>query len=330
METVREEIWGRVEYDCELDEFEAHICTGARSITIDRPLSVGCLVTGRCNLHCDFCYGNDEALPKEELSSDEWKKIFIHLKSWGLMRVDLSGGEPTIRKDIVEIANSATTVGLNVVLSTNGMLLHEMGPTNLPKQSRIHVSLDSGFADIHEASRLLRSLRPSEQSFRKTGQFIRKCLEQNYHVRVLTCVGAHNCEGLFQLGEYLASIGVKEWNISRILRAGRAQLNYQERWEIQDEILLDQISNIRNAFRWMRIRYSNRTEQNGYFLLVLPDGSLATQYTDGRDKVILGRLLDMSLDDLRQHPQFNLGRHARKWIASTVECQDSYCDKVAA
>ncbi|HYX71585.1 MAG TPA: radical SAM protein [Nitrososphaera sp.] len=330
METVREEYWGKIEYDTELDEFEAQVCSGTRIISVDRPLSAGCLVTGRCNLRCDFCYGNDESLPKEELSTDEWKQIFARLKSWGLMRVDLSGGEPTTRNDISEIANNALSVGLNVVLSTNGLLLHQTGPTQLPKKTRIHVSLDSGFEDIHEASRLLRSFRPSDQSFKKVGQFIRKCLAQRYRLRVLTCVGPHNCEGLFQLGEYLALLGVTEWNISRILPAGRAQINYKERWEIEDEALLEQISNIRNVFRWMRVRYSNRTEQNGYFLLVLPDGSLATQYTDGRDKVILGRVIDMSLEDLRAHSQFNLSRHARKWIASTVGCQDTYCNKIAA
>jgi MoaA/NifB/PqqE/SkfB family radical SAM enzyme len=330
METVREESWGRIEYDRELDEFEAHVCAKTQTIKIDRPLSAGCLVTGRCNLRCDFCYGNDEALPKEELSSEKWKQIFLRLKSWGLMRVDLSGGEPTIRRDISEIANNALATGLNVVLSTNGLLLYETGPAQLPDGIRIHVSLDSGFADVHEASRLLRSFKPSDQSFQKTGQFIRLCIKQNFRLRVLTCIGTHNCEGLYQLGEYLASLGVREWNISRILPAGRAQVNYDNRWHIEDEGVLEQVSNMRHAFPWVRIRYSNRTEQDGYFLLVLPDGSLATQYTDERDKVILGNVLDMSLDALRKHPQFNLARHARKWIASTLGCQEPYCSKAAA
>jgi MoaA/NifB/PqqE/SkfB family radical SAM enzyme len=330
METVREELWGRIEYDRVLDEFEAHVCVDTQTIKIDRPLSAGCLITGRCNLRCDFCYGNDESLPKVELSPDKWKQIFLRLKSWGLMRVDISGGEPTLRKDVSEIAGNAIDAGLNVVLSTNGLVLNKAEPIQLPNEIGIHVSLDSGFADVHETSRLLRSLKPSTQSFYNTGQFIRKCIKQKYRLRVLTCVGTHNCKGLFQLGEYLASIGVKEWNISRILPAGRAQVHYDKRWQVEDELVLEQVSNMRHAFRWISIRYSNRTKQNGYFLLVLPDGSLATQYTDGRDKVVLGNVLDMSLDDLRRHAQFNMARHGRKWIASTIGCQESLCSKVAA
>ncbi|HET6976986.1 MAG TPA: radical SAM protein [Pyrinomonadaceae bacterium] len=323
MDDYRQEPWGQILYDRELDEFEAQVCDERVSPVIDRPLSAGCLVTGRCNLRCNFCYGNDESLPTEELSIDDWKNIFVRLRSWGLMRVDLSGGEPTLRTDIGDIARHALDVGLNVVLSTNGLVLHKTGPSILPKQTRIHVSLDSGFDSVHESSRVLRTLRPSQNSFRRTMGFIRKSLEQGYSVRVLTCIGQHNNEGLFQLGQLLATVGVKEWNISRILPAGRAKTNFEGSWAVNNQLLLEQISTIRYAFPWMRIRYSNRIDQDGYFLLVLPDGTLATQYTDERDKVGLGRLLDLSLDDLRSHPDFKLRRHGRKWIAACVGCQHS-------
>src|SRR5262249_10335759 len=126
---------------------------------------------------------------------------------------------------------------------------------------------------------------------------------------------------LFQLGEEIAALGVQDWNISRILRAGRAQSEFETRWQVDDAAILEQIHDMREAYPWIRIRYSNRTEQDGYFLLVLPDGTLATQYTDGRDKVTLGSVLEMSIDDLRAHPDFDLNLHARKWIAATVELQ---------
>jgi len=314
MSRVREEPWGQIEYDPKSDAFVTHTSDGESVISVGRPLSAGCLLTGRCNLRCTFCYGNDEALPNQELSEAEWRHAFSRLKSWGLMRVDLSGGEPTLRKDLPEIAQGAVDAGLNVILSTNGIPLHQTGPKQLPLSTRIHVSLDSGFASVHKNSRLLRSLLPSSDSFEKTGAFIRKSLDQGYRVRIMTCVGRHNCEGLFQLGEYIATSGVAEWNISRVLKAGRAQADYERRWQVDDAALLDQIHNMREAYPWIRIRYSNRTQQEGYFLLVLPDGTLATQWTDGRDKVILGKLLEMSLDDLRKHPDFNLDTHSRKWL----------------
>ena len=270
MINYREETWGRVEYDPILDEFEAAVYGEKSSVLINRPISAGCLVTRRCNLRCAFCYGNDEALPKSELNWQEWSEVFKHLRRLGLMRVDLSGGEPTVKEDIDQIAHVATDAGLNVILSTNGMLLHKSGPSGFPSNVRFHVSTDSGFSGVHESSRVLRNYKASKGSLNKVFEFLLRTVDAGYKVRVLTCIGKHNQNGLFELAEQLATIGVLEWNISRILHAGRAQHSYEERWKVEDELIYEQISLIRRTFPWMRVRYSNRTEQDGYFLLVLP------------------------------------------------------------
>ncbi len=76
MRFVRREKWGRVVYDFEVDEFEAHPLDVDYPSVITRPLSAGCLVTGRCNLKCESCYGNEESLPKVELDVDCWRTAF--------------------------------------------------------------------------------------------------------------------------------------------------------------------------------------------------------------------------------------------------------------
>jgi hypothetical protein len=126
---------------------------------------------------------------------------------------------------------------------------------------------------------------------------------------------------LFALGEHLALIGVTDWNISRILRAGRAQHDYERCWQVDNDNVLDQIRDLRSAFPFIRIRYSDRTEHDGYFLLVLPDGSLATQHKNGSDKVVLGNPLRMTLKELQDHPQFDLEEHSQKWISACFDWQ---------
>ena len=322
MVTKRDESWGQLVYDPIIDEFEARASGPISAIGIDRPISAGCIVTGRCNLKCQYCYGNDESLPTQELPVEEWAAIFRQLRSWGLMRVDLSGGEPTVRQDISEIAASALEAGLNVVVSTNGMPLAKKGLSFLPSRIRLHISIDSGFSDIHEASRVRRDLLPSTGSLNNVTGVAKRAVEAGYQVRILTCIGRHNSRGLIELGECLALAGIGEWNISRILAAGRAQLHDRRKWEVDDDAVLQEVSAIRNCYPWMHVRYSNRTKQDGYFLLVLPDGSLATQYTDGRDKMVLGRIESMTLEDLRKHPHFDLSLHARKWVSITTEYQN--------
>lgn len=322
MSTRRDESWGQLIYDPDLDEFEAYVRDDVSSIQLDRPVSAGCLVTGRCNLKCQYCYGNDESLPTAELSISEWAELFGRVSSWGLMRVDLSGGEPTIRNDINEIAQAALDAGLNAVLSTNGLLLARNDSLFPPLPVRLHISMDSGFAEIHEASRIRRDMRPSTGSMEETMEVATKAVDAGYRVRVLTCIGSHNYRGLIELGECLALAGINEWNISRVLAAGRAKRGDRQRWAVDDDAVLAEIHSIRECYPWMRIRYSNRTTQDGYFLLVLPDGALATQYTDHRDKVVLGSMKSMTLEALRSHRDFNLGLHARKWVAATTEFVD--------
>ena len=123
------------------------------------------------------------------------------------------------------------------------------------------------------------------------------------------------------LGERLALLGVKEWNISRILRAGRAQVGYEDHFQINNEYILEELYDLPAAFPFIRIRYSNRINQDGYFLLVLPDGSLATQYSDERDKIVLGKVLEITKQNLQTHPAFDLQKPKKKWLAATLSWQ---------
>jgi hypothetical protein len=122
---------------------------------------------------------------------------------------------------------------------------------------------------------------------------------------------------------------VEDWNISRIIPAGRAKWDYVERWAIENEDALAQVGVMRRAFPSIQIGYSDRVNQGGYFLLVLPDGSLATQFTDSRDKVVIGHAFTASLNDLRDSRDFDLHEHCRKWIAS-VRSIDPFDDLLAA
>ena len=246
--------------------------------------------------------------------------VFARLVEWGVLRVDLSGGEPTLRKDFAEICKNAMECGLNVVVSTNGTVLPPDRLAQFPFV-RWHVSLDSGFEQIHHESRLLRTLQPSNDTLRRTKEFIRAGLVLGLPIRVLTCVGRHNQDGLIELGEQLATLGVREWNISRILKAGRAQQDYAEQWTPDEEYLRSQVRIMRSLYPLIRIRYSNRVDQEGYFLLVLPDGSLATQFTDGRDKIRLGSVLELEPDDLRRSAHFSIEHHGLKWVSAFLANQ---------
>jgi len=110
-------------------------------------------VTDKCNLRCVYCMP-EEGLPwltrDEILSYEEITEIVRTMARHGLRRVRLTGGEPLVRRDLVELVRMIAAVpGVeDIALSTNAVLLarhaEELREAGL---DRVNVSLDSLQAD---------------------------------------------------------------------------------------------------------------------------------------------------------------------------------------
>ena len=88
-------------------------------------------LTDRCNLRCRYCMPEDgvEKLRHEDiLRFDEIVRIVRALASLGVRKVRLTGGEPLIRRNVVELVREIRSVpGIeSVALTTNGVLLADM------------------------------------------------------------------------------------------------------------------------------------------------------------------------------------------------------------
>jgi pseudo-rSAM protein/SPASM domain protein len=83
--------------------------------------------TKQCNLKCQHCYASAEyERAPGELTTTEAKGMIDGLAEYDVPVILFSGGEPLMRKDLVELVEYATDAGLRAVLSTNGTLLtHE-------------------------------------------------------------------------------------------------------------------------------------------------------------------------------------------------------------
>ncbi len=99
-------------------------------------------VTSRCNLNCFYCHREGyEAY--NELSPEEIAEIARAFKTLGIRKVKITGGEPLIRKDIVEIIEKLPLFD-EISMTTNGVFLarlsEELKSAGL---SRVNVSLDT-------------------------------------------------------------------------------------------------------------------------------------------------------------------------------------------
>ena len=106
-------------------------------------------VTDRCNLRCVYCMPEQGVpfVPHEEiLTLEEMARIIRVAAGMGLRRVRLTGGEPLVRKGVVNLVRwIAQTPGIeDISLTTNGMILasyaHELAAAGL---KRVNVSLDT-------------------------------------------------------------------------------------------------------------------------------------------------------------------------------------------
>jgi PqqA peptide cyclase len=90
------------------------------------PIGVLVELTHRCPLGCPYC-SNPLALvrPAAELDTATWKRVFSEAAALGALHVHLSGGEPTARRDIVEITRGAAQCGLYTNLITSGVGVSE-------------------------------------------------------------------------------------------------------------------------------------------------------------------------------------------------------------
>lgn len=117
------------------------------------PLAVLLEVTHRCPLQCPYC-SNPLELERggAELSTDEWKRVLSELAAIGVLQVHFSGGEPTARKDLVELVQHATDVGLYTNLITSAVLLTRDKLAALADAGLAHVQIsfqgsEPGIAD---------------------------------------------------------------------------------------------------------------------------------------------------------------------------------------
>ncbi len=102
--------------------------------------------TRTCNLRCVHCYAESDAQAYDQLSTDEAKAMIDDLAAFGSPVLLFSGGEPCVRPDLVELMSYAKSLGMRVVLSTNGTLItpelaREFADVGL---SYVGVSLDGG------------------------------------------------------------------------------------------------------------------------------------------------------------------------------------------
>lgn len=176
-------------------------------------------ITNKCNLRCPYCYADSKNSSKEELSLASIRKLLLDFKTIGTNTVMISGGEPSIHKHLSKVFDYANSIGLKLVLISNGTLLTEslikkMAKYNIPVQ----LSVDSVNRQVYKASRGLDML----PTLLKSVELLRKYNVEIYLAATLTNTTKHT---LNELIDFALENEIQNIHIGELVPAGRCTDN---------------------------------------------------------------------------------------------------------
>ena len=94
-----------------------------KTTLLDFPKHIACTVfTGRCNLRCPFCHNGDLVLQPDSQPFITEEKIlsFLERRKDTLEGICITGGEPTLQKDLLPFLRKCKDLGYLTKLDTNG------------------------------------------------------------------------------------------------------------------------------------------------------------------------------------------------------------------
>ena len=195
-----------------------------------RPYVVSWNLTYRCNLACEHCYldaggtpqvGTENFADRSELGTEECFRVIDEIAAFAPECVTiLTGGEPLLRRDILEIVRRAAERELWVVVGTNGVRITENLAKRLAEAGArgLSLSLDALDPDRHDRFRKVRG------AWQNTVDGAEILGRTGLPFIVQTTAGAHNLGELDAIADFAHNrLAAKVWNLYFLVPTGRGQ-----------------------------------------------------------------------------------------------------------
>ncbi len=195
-----------------------------------RPYVISWNLTYRCNLACEHCYldaggapqvGTENFADRSELGTDDCFRVIDEIATFAPECLTiLTGGEPLLRRDILQIVQRAAERGLWVVVGTNGVSITENLARRLSEAGArgLSLSLDALDPDRHDYFRKVRG------AWRNTVEGAEILNRTGLPFIVQTTAGSHNIGELEAIADFAHDrLAAKVWNLYFLVPTGRGQ-----------------------------------------------------------------------------------------------------------
>ena len=173
--------------------------------------------THACNLMCKHCYLDAQTKLPNELSTEEAKRMIDDLASSGVVVLAFSGGEPLMRKDLLELVEYAHETGMYLALATNGTLITKEVAKNLKEAGieYVEISLDGKDASTHDRFRGVPGM------FDRSVEGIKNCVAEGLYTCVATTPTKHNLQDIPQIYELARDLKAARLVLFNFIPTGR-------------------------------------------------------------------------------------------------------------
>jgi len=187
-------------------------------------------MTRRCNLKCVHCYAQAKDIEFEnELSTEEGKALIDDLANYGSPVILFSGGEPTLRVDLPELAAYAREKGMRAVISTNGTLIDRDLAKRLKDVglSYVGVSLDG----IRETNDRFRGMKGA---FDAALRGLHNCQEEGIKVGLRFTINKQNVRDIPAIFDILEEEKIPRICFYHLVYAGRGSKMVSEDLSLEE------------------------------------------------------------------------------------------------
>jgi radical SAM protein with 4Fe4S-binding SPASM domain len=292
-------------------------------------------LTYRCNNNCYFCYTGGPQ-QKTELNTAQWKKALDILWQNGIPQVVFTGGEPTLREDLVEMVDHAQEFVTGLI--TNGRKLPSLA-ADLHRVSLdyVQVSLESNRPAIHD------QMVGVSGAWQETCDGIRAAVKAGLEVITNTTLTRDNLAVFSELIAGGPSLGLKTMACNTLICSGRGTCSRRENGVSMEELKAG-LTRAREAAQKAGINLAWYTPtcykqfnplEFGfgakacsaalYNMTVEPDGMVIPCQSWLKDKV--GNILRDPWPSIWNHP-VSLGLRNKTYLQGREECRE--CDYLAA
>lgn len=213
------------------------------------PRIVSWNITGACHLRCSHCYLDARRRWPDELTTEEGIRLIDQMAEAGTGLLILTGGEPLLRRDLLDLARHAAQKSVHVVLGTTGMLITSDMARRL-KDSGVEaagISIDSLDPAKHD------DFRGVPGAWRAAVGGIEACREAGVEVVVHTTALKMNQKEIPDIVRFASEKGARAFHLFFLVCTGRGE-GLTDLSPHEYEALLASVLDARERYPGMMVR----------------------------------------------------------------------------